>query len=303
MALGLFACLLAAVFMTGRLGPCRGRLEVVMIDVGQGDAILVRYPEGTTMLIDAGGFAHSHFDVGAKVVGPALRALGILRLDVLAITHAHRDHIGGAPAILRQFSPRALWLGRMPPADWSVVDLERLAAERRIPVVSPRRGVRLRIDTTDLEILNPGRGVAVSGPASNNDSLVLRLSYADRSALLTGDLEETLESMLVRENRNLAAELLKVGHHGSRTSTSPPFLARVHPRIGVISVGAGNPWGHPNAEILSRLAAAGVLVLTTEQNGAVRLSTDGRSGWTVDRLSLTGAAAPDSLRTDPGSGE
>ena len=293
LALCLFACLVVATVMGGRVGRPPGRLEVVMLDVGQGDAILVRFPAGTTMLIDAGGFAHSRFDVGAKVVAPALRALGILRLDVLAITHAHRDHIGGASAIVRQFSPRAIWLGRMPLGEGTVDDLERLAAQRGVPVVFPRRGVRLRLDAADLEVLNPGTGVAAAGPASNNDSLVLRLRYRERSVLLTGDLEEALESVLVRENRDLAADLLKVGHHGSRTSTSPPFLARIRPSIGAISVGAGNPWGHPSAEVLSRLATAGVVIFTTERDGAVRLATDGLSAWTAERLSGTGSLTPE----------
>ena len=235
------------------------------------------------------------------MVAPALRALGVLNLDLLAITHAHRDHIGGALAVLKQFSPSAVWLGRMPPGERSVEELQRLAAQRGIPLVSPRRGVRLRIDSTVVEILNPGRGVAVTGPASNNDSLVLRLTYRDRNVLLTGDLEDALESVLVREDRELAADVLKVGHHGSRTSTSPPFLARIHPRLGLISVGAGNPWGHPSADVLSRLAAARVTVLTTERDGAVGVSTDGSSGWEVERLS--GEVPCESIRTRPDSGE
>jgi len=296
-----FLILVLATVLAGRFDRPSGRLDIVLLDVGQGDAILVRFPQGTTLLVDTGGFARSQFDVGAKVVAPALRALGVLNLDLLAITHAHRDHIGGARAVLEQFSPGAIWLGRMPPGERSVEELQRSAEERGVPLVYPRRGVRLRIDSTVVEILNPGRGVDVTGPASNNDSLVLRLVYRDRSVLLTGDLEGDLESVLVREGREIAADVLKVGHHGSRTSTSPPFLARVHPRLGLISVGAGNPWGHPNAAILARLTAARVAVLTTERDGAVGVSTDGVSGWRVQRLSEV--APRESIRTGPDSGE
>ncbi len=296
-----FVVLVVVTLLAGRFDRPRGRLEVVLFDVGQGDSILVRFPGGTTMLVDAGGFARSQFDVGAKVVAPALRALGVLKLDLLAVTHAHRDHIGGARAVFRQFSPGAVWLGRMPPGEPAVEELRRLADQRLVPVVSPRRGVRLRIDSTIVDILNPGPGVARTGPASNNDSLVLRLTYGNRSVLLTGDLEGALESTLVREGRALSADVLKVGHHGSRTSTSPAFLDEVHPRLALISVGAGNPWGHPSADVLARLTAAGVTILTTERDGAVGASTDGASDW---RVEIRGRDAPyGSITTGPGSAE
>ena len=283
----------AGVVLAGALIVCavrghgvrqNGGLDMVALDVGQGDSIVLRLPDGLTMLVDAGGFARSGFDVGERVVGPALRAMGILRIDILAVTHAHRDHLGGAAAIVKQFSPGAVWLGRMPEEDRAVMDLMRLAAERRIGVVLPRRGAVLLVGGTRIEVLNPGRGVAESGGAANDDSLVLRITDGDRTALLTGDLEVPLESILVSEARNLSADLLKVGHHGSRTSTSAPFLARIAPRLAVISVGSSNPWGHPDAEVLSRLISAGARVYRTDIDGAVRFWTDGSAPWSAQVL-------------------
>jgi len=268
----------------GPPGGAPGVLEITVLDVGQGDAILVRFPSGVTMLIDAGGFARSGFDVGERVVGPALRTLGDLKVDILAITHAHRDHLGGAEAILRDFSPGALWLGRMPEDDPAVRALVDRALRMHVPAVLPRRGARLGIGGTRVEVLNPGSGVSATGGAVNDDSLVLRIVFEDRAALLTGDLEARLESILVGEGRALSADLLKVGHHGSRTSTSPPFLARVQPSFGAISVGRTNPWGHPDREVLRRLAGARVRVYRTDRAGAVRFRTDGSNPWSVEVL-------------------
>jgi competence protein ComEC len=261
-----------------------GRLEVTALDVGQGDALLIRFPDGLTMLMDAGGLARSSFDVGSKVVAPALRRLGLLKIDILAVTHAHHDHLGGAVAILKAFEPRALWLGRMPGTDPPVREIERLARERGCAVLFPRRGARIDLGGARLQVLNPGAGVEDSGPAVNDDSLVLHLSLGARSVLLTGDLEAPIETVLLREDREVGAELLKVGHHGSRTSTSLPFLRRVSPRFAVISVGAANAWGHPDAEVVSRLRDAGVEVFRTDRDGAVRFSTDGVVPWQARRV-------------------
>jgi competence protein ComEC len=250
-----------------------------MLDVGQGDAILLQLPTGLTVLIDAGGFPGSSFDVGARVVAQALRTLGILRLDLLILTHAHTDHLGGAAAIVREFAPRAIWIGALPPDDPEVQHLVRMAEERTIPVVLPRRGVALTIGGSRLEVLNPGGADPSGRDGANRGSLVVRIVLLDRQALLTGDLERDSERELLRSGHDLRADLLKVGHHGSRTSTSPDFLHAVAPEIALISVGSTNSWGHPHDEVVRRLLAAGSIVRRSDRDGAVRYRTDGRAPW------------------------
>lgn len=274
----------AATVARGRLQRPSGRLEVTVLDVGQGDAVLVRFPDGFSLLIDAGGMSHGDFDVGARVVGPALRSLGLLHLDLLAITHAHRDHIGGAASIMRQFHPDAVWLGSMPRDDAVVRHLEEMAAADGSPVVSPRRGVRLSVGGARLEVLHPVSPASRGPAAANGDSLVLRIVFGERDVLLTGDMESPVEEDLVRSGRPLHAEVLKVGHHGSATSSGERFLESVAPGLALISVGASNPWGHPAPEVVRRLARRGARVLRTDRDGAVSARTDGRTPWRIVRL-------------------
>jgi competence protein ComEC len=283
---GLGAALAALVVIAaaGRAVRPTGTLEIIPLDVGQGDAVVVRFPNGVSMLVDAGGLGRGDFDVGARVVAPALRALGLLRLDLLAITHAHRDHLGGAAAIIEQFEPGAVWLGRMPAGEAAIEALARQAAERRIPVVLPRRGARLHLGGARLEVLNPGDRPGPSGAARNDDSLVLRLSVGRSSALLTGDIEAPIEAELAAGPLDLRAGLLKVAHHGSRSSSTAAFLRRVQPSLAMISVGASNPWGHPDLEVLVRLRAAGATIFETATDGAVRFATDGVDGWSAKPL-------------------
>jgi competence protein ComEC len=168
-------CVVAA---AGRTGHPSGRLEVVMFDVGQGDSILLRLPEGGTILVDAGGFGRTGFDVGERVVAPALRSLGVLSIDLLAITHGHRDHLGGAGAILEAFRPRALWTGPLDPRDPVVRDLERRAEALGASIVRPRRGVWARMGGATMTVLNPAGGAGDRGGGGNDDSLVLRVTHA-----------------------------------------------------------------------------------------------------------------------------
>jgi competence protein ComEC len=288
------AALLLAVagIARGRLHPVPGdaagggRIEVVVLDVGQGDAVLVRLPSGTAMLIDAGGMGGTDFDVGARVVSPALRAMGLLRLDILVVTHAHRDHLGGAAAILRQFRPDALWFGDLPAGEAAVRHLETTAAELGIAVLRPRRGVRLRVGGARIDVSHPG-GPRSRAPDVNNQSLVLRITHGRRAVLLTGDIEGEVERDMVARGAVIAADLLKVPHHGSDTSSGEGFLQAVAPRLALISAGSGNPWGHPSAKVVSRLARLPALIGRTDRDGALRAVTDGLAPWRLTTWRLS----------------
>jgi len=258
-----------------------GRMEVVVLDVGQGDAVLVRTPTGAAVLVDAGGLGGSDFDVGARVVAPALRAMGVLRLDIVAVTHAHRDHIGGAAAIVSQFRPAALWLGALPAGEPAVRRLEAIAADLGIAVLRPRRGVRIHLGDARFDVVHPG-GVTPVSLGANNQSLVLRVSHGRRAVLLTGDIETEVERDLLAAGVSIDADLLKVPHHGSDSSSGEAFLRAVAPRVALISSGAGNPWGHPSGPVLARLARLGARVGRTDRDGALRARTDGLAPWRLE---------------------
>ncbi len=272
-----------------------GELEVTAIDVGQGDSLLIVGPTGRTMLIDAGGptgaaanaenaTGIAAFDVGEEVVSPYLWSRQLRRLDVVALTHAHSDHMGGMPAVLRNLRPRELWVA-VDPESAHYRDLLAEAASLGIRVRHLRAGDRIAWDSINIAVLAPAPGYANPGPPINNDSLVLRLQFGRASALLEGDAEAPSEHAMVE--RALAGNssarlgpdtLLKVAHHGSRTSTTPEFLALVAPQDAVISVGSNNTFGHPRPEIIARLAAAHARIFRTDQSGLTTflLSRDGR---------------------------
>jgi competence protein ComEC len=280
LAAALAVSLATVVVAAGRGVRPSGRLEVIALDVGQGDAILTRFPNGLTLLCDAGGVLPGDFDLGARVVAPALRGLGHLRIDILAITHAHRDHIGGAASVLRQLRPRALWLGAMPQADPGVESLLARAEEAGVAVVQPRRGVRLGLGGGKIEILHPAVGDSQDGAPRNDDSLVLRIALGEQAALLTGDAEAGVEEELSSGPLPISAGLLKVAHHGSASSTRDRFLDRVGPTLALISVGPANPFHHPSPKVIDRLGRLGASILRTDREGAVGAWTDGRRPWT-----------------------
>jgi competence protein ComEC len=262
-----------------------GKLELTVLDVGQGDSLFVVSPHGRTILIDGGGAfggftgheLHNGIDPGEEAVSPYLWSRGFQKLDVVALTHAHQDHIGGLAAILDNFRVGTLWIGREVESP-ALANLEKLARERKIPVVREIRGNAISWDGVETEFLWPEVAPDEIGPGpKNNDSLVLRLKFGERALLLPGDAEKQAESAMLDENNEalLHADVLKVGHHGSKNSTMPVFLAAVHPRVAVISAGEDNPYGHPHPELLERLEAAGVRTLRTDRDGAVHIVTDG----------------------------
>jgi competence protein ComEC len=279
--LGGMAALLASAGTVAFYHPAprleKGKLEITAIDVGQGDSLLVVSPEGRTMLIDAGGSigpVHSEFDFGEDVVGPYLWWRGLEHLDVAALTHAHGDHIGGLARVLEDFHPSELWVGVNP----ETPELQRLyqAAERaRVSVRRHTAGELVMWGGSRVRVLSPPRDWQPSTKPGNDDSLVLLIAYEDTSALLAGDLEKKMERFVAAEAPR--ADVLKVAHHGSATSTTPELLAAVQPRFAVVSAGYRNPFGHPRQAVLERLQQNHVQTYRTDLLGAVTFLLDGKS--------------------------
>jgi len=279
------ACALTIAIYPFGEGWTKGRLELTVLDVGQGDSLFVVSPGGKTLLIDGGGAfggfpgheIHNGVDPGEEAVSPYLWSRGFQRLDVVALTHAHHDHLGGLTAILENFHVGRLWIGREVSSQ-ALAKLEELARQRKIPIEYELRGKSFRWDGVNGEFLWPEISPEEVAPsAKNNDSLVLRLRFGSQAILLPGDAEKQVEREILSENsaETLQSTVLKIGHHGSKNSTMPVFLAAVRPRVGIISAGEDNPYGHPNAELLERLENAGVRILRTDRDGAVHVLTDG----------------------------
>lgn len=254
-----------------------GELELTVIDVGQGDSLLLVFPQGKTMLIDGGGRLEygmvkrrSNLDIGEDVVSSYLWSRGIRHIDVLAATHAHQDHVGGLRALVENFHPAELWTGANPPPA-----LVAQAARQGVRVSERRAADAFAFSGATVQVLAPAVDYVPMGP-SNNDSLVLRVAFGARSFLLTGDLERAEERRLLDSGRLLPADVLKVGHHGSRTSTTQEFLDAVAPSVAVISVGYENSFGHPHADVVSRLQARHATILRTDEEGLATVRTDGK---------------------------
>jgi competence protein ComEC len=269
-----------------------GRLHVLMLDVGQGDAILVRGPDGQALLVDTGGGGPGRSDRGERVVLPALRRAGITRLTALVLTHGDPDHAGGLTSLLEGMAIDSVWV----PAGTEAQEWQRPVALVGIPRYALARGDRFWVGPLLVRALHPPPPDAWASDA-NNGSLVLRVEWGLAAVVLTGDAERPAETEIMAAHLPLDATILKVGHHGSRYASSAPFLAAVTPRLALVSVGIRNPFGHPSPEALARLADAGAAVYRTDYDGAVEITSDGAElrvrRWTdpgtVQALPLEGA--------------
>jgi competence protein ComEC len=291
---GACVCFALIVLHPQSAGRPDGRLRLDLLDVGQGDAALLTFPNGATLLVDAGGRANfrtaagevegetaARFErdtrgIGEAVVSEYLWWRGMARVDYILATHAHADHSNGLNDIARNFRVRAAFLAR---ADEGAAESARLAETlrvERVPVELIGRGDRLKFGAATVDVLWPPRaGEATETLSENNDSLVLRVRYGSRVFLLTGDIERDAEAALVAACDDLHSDVVKVAHHGSRTSSTESFVAAVRPSLAVVSVGLASPFGHPHPEVLERLRAHGAQVLTTGERGTITVSTDG----------------------------
>jgi competence protein ComEC len=253
-----------------------GKLQIYALDVGQGDSLLVISPEGKSVLIDAGPP-----QAGAEVLA-ALRKKNVKSLDLAVATHPHADHIGGMKPVIENIPIKNFLDSGQNYASNEYERLLRLIKEKRIKFILAKKGMTFDLDSgIKLEALNPpGNGewitkVRSGASVENANSVVLRLTYGNFSMLFTGDAEAETEQALIKSGAPLRAQVLKVGHHGSRYATSAKFLAAVGPEAAVISCGADNRYGHPAQQTLDRLRKAGVNVYRTDLSGEIAIISDG----------------------------
>ncbi len=234
------------------------------IDVGQGDATFLELPDSTTILIDAG-----EKDAGETVVS-YIKNLGYQKIDIVIATHPHADHIGGMAEVLRSFEIGRMYMPKKEHTSKTFLNMLNVIEEKEIPLYTAKRGVVL-MDQTDLkaELLSP---ISNTYEDLNNYSAVLKVTYGKTGMLFTGDAEQEVEEQLL--HTDISAQILKVGHHGSSTSSSQAFLDRVNPMYAVISCGAENDYGHPHRETMDTLSQMGCNILRTDQKETIVLDAD-----------------------------
>ena len=267
--------------LSAPLNLSAAELTVTFLDVGQGDSILIQTPNGKSMLIDAGGMPSwklSDYDPGESVVAPFLKSNNINKLDCVVATHADGDHIGGLPAVIRSIPAVGIvyengFEGESP----EYQRLHEVIKSRKIFSSTLRAGMHINLDpSVTFYVLSPPKDFYFED--SNNNSIVMRMVYGEVSFLFAADVEYEGEYNILRKySDKIQSTILKVGHHGSSTSTSDEFFATVSPEIVVIPVGKYNGFGHPYTGTMAKFSDAGTEVFRTDQVGYIRIDTDGNT--------------------------
>jgi len=244
-------------------------LRINVIDVGNGDALLVEAPDGMRMLIDGGGFHTGDFDIGKSILTPILLSKKILTLDYVINTHPHGDHLGGIPTVIRDFTINNFSTGYYFISQERFVDLMKLLRKKKIPLTTWKRGDKFFLKNgLEIVVLNPDSEAIIDD--LNNASLVVRIGYENFSILFTGDIGSDVEKKLVMRGNYLKSDVLKIPHHGSKHSSSHEFIAAVQPKIAVLSAGKGLP-GIPSHEALKRYDVFSIPVLRTDRDGMIQV--------------------------------
>jgi competence protein ComEC len=252
-------------------------LRLTMFDVGQGESMLLE-SGGSALLVDAGGipFGGGSFDVGTRVLAPALWARALRRIDAFLFTHGDPDHVGGAVAVIDDFRPGEVWYGIPVPGHRGLRDLIDLARKGGAVVEHREEGERLDFGRARLRVLHPPAPDWERQRVRNDDSVVLEVLHGDVAMLLLGDVGAGVERGLLPRLTHAETRILKVAHHGSRTSTSPELVEQWRPHVALISAGRGNTFGHPAPEVLARLESVGATIYRTDRDGQITIDSDGK---------------------------
>jgi competence protein ComEC len=252
-------------------------LRVTMLDVGQGEAIVIQAPSGRTVLIDGG--SNDQPDVGRSIIVPYLQFIGARRVDAVVFTHADSDHCNGIEQVVREMPIGMALDGAVQPQTLSAeYQIAKLALKRAsVPIFRARAGQKLNLGGgVWLTVLAPTTPPLYESP-DNNNAVVLRLDYGQTNFLFTADIQEEAEERLLRRGAAIDCTILKVAHHGSKSSTTESFLRRAHPQAAIVSCGRYNRFGHPAPQTLKSLARRAIPVFRTDLNGAIEITSDGRA--------------------------
>ena len=286
--------LIVVLFHPLSAGRPDGNLHVDFLDVGQGDSALITMPDGTTLLVDGGGqptfgasikpgdvdsYQREGRSVGEMVVSEYLWWRGLDTVDYVLATHADADHIDGINDVVRNFRVRSALVGRTPESDSEYLKFKQSLVATKTNVTVINAGDALHFGNVIATVLWPNTSADPNAPSGNNDSVVVKLQYGERSILLTGDIEKQAEAQIMRQTEDLHVDIVKVPHHGSRTSSTDGFVAATRPRFAVISVGQTSIFGHPHPEVVERWKMSGAEVLTTGRSGTISVTTDGKELW------------------------